>query len=118
LRNAVERLENSRIEIVLDHAMTEGRIAPAEREFWNTQLRRDFDIRREELKQRPEVMHMKSITGELGKNKVDLANAEVRKKLLSELLEAKMRQGMSHNDAWFALKEERPDIFAAMQGNI
>ena len=117
LRNTIERLENSRIEIVLDHAMTAGRIAPAEREFWNTQLRRDFEIRHEELKMRPEVMHMKSVTGDLGKQKVDLSNADTRKKILFELLEAKQRQGMSHNDAWFAVKAERPDVFAAMGGN-
>ena len=60
---------------------------------------------------------MKSVTGDLGKHKIDLSNADTRKKVLFELLEAKQRLGMTHDEAWFALKEERPDIFAAMGGN-
>jgi hypothetical protein len=118
LQNKVAALENSRIEIVLDHAVYDGRLAPCERPFWNAQLRRDFDTRHAELQSKPETIHMKSITGNLGKNQIDLSDFPSRQQLLQELIAAKKTAGLTYDQAWTAAKTERPDLFEAMNANF
>lgn len=71
---------------------------------------------REEAAAGPErPMKTRAITNCLGLRKGELSRAHGRQAKVRELVEGKMRGGLSYDEAWEAVKREAPAIFALMR---
>jgi len=113
---ALER--QARIDLLLDHALSTGRITPAERPGWAAALgnEADFAMKAVELGARAGKVKTTSVTGNLGERKLALANAQERLAVVQDLIQAKRTQGMDYDAAFVAVQRENPALFEAMKG--
>lgn len=105
LKEALANERQARTDLLLDQAIAEQKISVAARPAWAKRLAEDpkagaIALANEKpLKTTSSTGHLKQGGSTTGETPIALVNAKVR------------QQGISFNDAWIAVKRERPDLF-------
>jgi hypothetical protein len=111
----LDRLENRLITVVIDNAITSGRITPAQRGYWTAQLAGNFEEKSAQLANSGKALKTDRRVEDFMSMTEQRDATNSRKKQLTRLIDAKTAQGLSYDQAWEEVKEENPGLFASMQ---
>jgi phage I-like protein len=113
--SAFSNERKGRIDTLLDHAITEGRITAAQRPEWASKLDTNFANEAPALTKLAPALKTRSSTGDLGQRKADLANMQDRQLKVQELVNDRMKtKGESYDSAFANVRREQPALFDAM----
>jgi phage I-like protein len=100
---------------LLELALHEGRLTPAQVPLWRHALANDFAAASARLKSQKPVLHTVAFTEGFGSRRLDLSSPEVRFSHLHKLVQSHMSRGLSYDEAWELVKRENRSIFDEMQ---
>jgi hypothetical protein len=102
---------------LLDVALYEGRITPAEKGEWQKKLDTDFVNERANLLKRAPVTRTTTQTGDLGQRKAELANVQDRQSKVAELVNEAMTKNprLSYEEAFSQVRKNNKALFDSMQ---
>ncbi len=111
---AAER--DGRAEVVLTHAVNEGRITQAQRPEWKGKLvaATDFAATEAELTKLVKAVNTRSRVEGVGARKTEEAASAKTISALNEAVAAKEKAGLTHFDAYQAVRKEKPELFSAV----
>jgi phage I-like protein len=116
LGERIGRLEKRLVAVVIDNAVSSGRIAAAQRSYWTRELAENFEEKSTELANASPALKTSARPESFAQMGDGGGEAPVRRKQLERLLKTKMdREGLSYDEAWEQVKEENPGLFASMQ---
>lgn len=99
----------------LQNAIASGRLLPCDIARWQERLSNDYATAAPELEKAPAAFHVRSCTEGLRFRREERALRSNRRSYLLEQVRRKMRDGMEYDQAWQALKAERPQLFEAAE---
>jgi hypothetical protein len=111
----MERLENRLITVVIDNAISSGRIAPAQRGYWTIELANNFEEKLPQLANAGKALKTDARLENFMAMTEQRDATKSRKKQLEKAIKAKMADGLTYDEAWEEIKEENPGLFASMQ---
>jgi hypothetical protein len=118
LRTNFANERKTRIDGLLDAAVTAGKITAAQRPDWATKLavEANFANESEALGKLQKTMQTESKTLQMGDRKVSIANASDRRDALQTLVKTEMETGKVDYDTAFArVQKNNPALFEAMK---
>jgi len=105
--------QSSLIANVLDNAIAGARILPAERQLRKSQLTEDFHNASAALANAKPQLKTSITTSNLSRVDQVAAPNHKTQKAIQKLINEKMRnEGLTYHQAWVALKEDKPELFA------
>ena len=105
----------ARVALVLDQALAEGRVTPAERPAWAAKLEADLDSNLAVLANEKPKMKTRAETANGGARKIEIANVQERAAKVQGLVSKRMKEFGEDYDAAFAnVRREQPALFAEM----
>jgi hypothetical protein len=107
----ISPLKAASIEVVIEEALANGRLTPDRIVSMQHELAEDWDVGIAKLRAAPIVMHTRAYTEKLGARKNDWMRFSNRRIRVHELVQKRMKEGMSYDQAWSAVKEEHPALF-------
>jgi hypothetical protein len=116
LENQVKSLSTARNTILLDNAIADGRITPAQRTAWAADLENSFDAKSVELSklQAKTTLPTQSKTGDLGPRREELENAQQKQQQIQAKVQEKVRAGMDYDTAFNQVRLENAALFQGM----
>ncbi|HEV8542362.1 MAG TPA: DUF935 family protein [Verrucomicrobiae bacterium] len=103
---------DERIRQVLESALAWGAITPAEESKWQALLANDFDRTKGVIDKLPAAaLRTFSRTLDLGPRKGELTSLQNRRDRIQEAVLAKVRLGLSYDEAWQSVKREHAGWF-------
>jgi len=108
---------SARRDLLLDQALHEGRISPAEKPEWKGKLDADFANESVKLAKKAPVLKTTTQTGNLGQRTAEFGNVRERQIKVAELVNEEQRKnpGMSYDDAWNKVRRDNKALFDQMQ---
>lgn len=108
---------DSRITLLLDNALADGRITPATKPAWGAKLKvvANFANESEALGKLTPAVKTTAATAGLGARKAEIANAQERREKVTELVNEAMKTGLDYDAAFKKVQREHKELFAAMQ---
>ncbi len=103
------------IRLLIENALRDGRLTPAQIPFWVRALAHDFPAQSERLEKAAPVIHTRTITGQFGSRRLSLANQPSRAACLSQLIREAMKAGRTYDEAWEWVKKNHPGLFEEME---
>ncbi|MDD2763480.1 MAG: phage protease [Opitutaceae bacterium] len=116
LESQVAAEREARAEAVLTRAVNEGRIAQAQRPEWKSKLiaAPDFASTEGELGKLKKTVNTQSRVADLGARKAEqAASAETIRAINDAVAKKQKETGCSHRTAYQAIRQEKPELFAA-----
>lgn len=114
-KTALENERKARITVMLDNAQLKGQITPAERAGWQSKLETNFDGEAAALAGLAPKMKTAAASAGAGSRNTAMANdVQERAVKVQGLVNSKMREGLSYDDAWAAVKAEHAGLFDQM----
>jgi len=108
---AAERKE--RIVLLVNEALTSGKILPADKDKWLKDLEEDFDVKHQVLANARPALKTTLKTGNLGERDSSVKSKEDE---ILTLVNARMEEtGKQFTEAWLAVKKDNPALFQAKQ---
>jgi phage gp29-like protein len=104
-------LKLASMEVVIEEALANGRLTPDRIVSMQHELAEAWDVGVAKLRTAPIVMHTRAYTEKLGARKNESMRFSNRRMRVHELVQKRMREGMSYDQAWNAVKEEHPGLF-------
>jgi hypothetical protein len=108
----VTAVQLANIEDAISDALANGRLTPDRIVSMQHELAEDWDVGIAKLRSSPIVMHTRAYTEKLGARKAESFRFSNRRMRVHEYVQEKMRGGLSYDQAWSAVKEEHPALFA------
>lgn len=106
----------ARIDLLLDRAVAEGRLTPAQRPDWASKLDTNFANETIALGKLAPAFKTRSAVGDLGERKAEIANMQERQLKVQELVAKRLKDfGESYDIAFANVRREQPGLFDAMQ---
>lgn len=104
------------VTLLLDTALADGRITPAQKPDWKKKLEANFTNESQALGKLAPVMKTRSATDALGGRKAEIANAQDRQRKVIELVnEAQSKNPrLSYEEAFAKVQRENAALFEAM----
>ena len=116
---ALQAERKARIDLILSNAIAQGKITPAQRPQWATDLEKDLDAKLLELSNVTPALNTQPKTTDLGaRNSNAIANRDAstrRDHVLMLVNERITKTGSNYTEAYAAIKKENPALFAEMQ---
>ena len=109
---ALANERSARVTLLLDGAIRDGKITPADRDRWQAELTESFDAKVVELANAKPVIKTAARTANLGQRKETSAASDKVVELVNE------RMSKTNEDwtvAWAVVKRENPALFVQMQ---
>ena len=99
----------ARVLLLVNEAVTDGKVLPADKDRWVTELEENFDKKSLALANARRVLKVDRETGDLGsRSSKTMAKQDQILELVNEKQE---KTGKSYDDAWLAVKKEHPELF-------
>lgn len=107
----------ARRDALLDQALVEGRITPADKPDWKKKLDADFANESATLAKKEPVMKISTRTGALGQRTAEIANVQERQAKVAEMVNETMEKNsrLSYDDAFAKVRREHKALFDQMQ---
>jgi hypothetical protein len=100
---------------VLDNAVAQARILPVERKLWHLELSNDFSTASAALANAKPQLNLALRTNDLPRVMPERSTLEKTRKQIHALVNEKMnREGLTYHEAWTQVKEDKPELFAAL----
>ena len=115
LENQFKGERQERITVLLDNAIADGRITPAQKPKWKTDLENSFDTKAPELLGLQPTVKTSSKTTDVGNRRVNLANEAERLATIQAEVNKKVSTGMDYDSAYAAVQREQKALFDQMQ---
>jgi hypothetical protein len=113
LDRRIDDLNDRFLTTLLDNAIAEARILPAERKYWQAQLATDFQTASADLANAKPKLNLVSRTENLPHASPLPSDPQQRSKRIQGIIKAKMTaDNLSYDEAWAELKSENPGLFA------
>ena len=116
LRTSLAEARTARAEAVLTVAVNEGRITPAQRAEWLgkfTATNADFAAVQGELTKLKKAVNTQSHVANLGARKAEATASSEKVAAINEAVAKKEKEGLSHFDAYQAVRKAQPELFTA-----
>jgi hypothetical protein len=108
----VTAVQLANIDEAISDALANGRLTPDRIVSMQHELAEDWEVGIAKLRVAPIVMHTRAYTEKLGARKGEMGRFSNRRTRVNDYVQEKMRGGMSYDQAWNAVKEEHPALFA------
>jgi hypothetical protein len=112
LDRRIDDLNDRFLTTLLDNAIAEARILPAERKYWQAQLATDFQTASADLANAKPKLNLVSRTDNLPHASPLPSDPQQKSKRIQGIIKAKMTaDNLSYDEAWAELKSENPGLF-------
>lgn len=112
-RTELANAKSGRIADLLDHAVETGRITPAEKPDWQRRLETSFANERTSLLALKPKVKTDAQAGDRKEGNAQFANVHERQQEALRLVNEKMKDGATYDDAFAAVQKENPALFKA-----
>ena len=102
----------AKIQDAIADALGNGRLTPQQIVQMQHDLAEDWEVGIAKLRVAPIVMHTRAYTEKLGARKNEVARFQNRRSRIHERVHQQMNLGRTYDQAWDAVKQEHPALFA------
>jgi hypothetical protein len=115
VRSEIANLNSRLLTVMIDNAISDGRITPAQRESWFAELDRDFATKSVQLANTARVLKTQDSLENYAR-RIDPNSKDALQKRLQNAVQDEEKKGKTYDQAWTHVRREYPGLFTALYG--